>query len=58
MTFRIESKAKLIWTRIQPITSGYRYSSKNGGKTPLLECRDALKPHLRAPAARDTFYAF
>lgn len=20
--------------------------------------RDALKPHLRAPAARDTFYAF
>jgi hypothetical protein len=30
LTLRIESKAQLIQMRMQPITSGYRYSSKNG----------------------------
>jgi hypothetical protein len=32
LTLRIESKAQLIQARIQPITSGYRYSSENGAK--------------------------
>jgi hypothetical protein len=32
LTLRIESKAQLIQTRVQPITSGYRYSSENGAK--------------------------
>jgi hypothetical protein len=37
LTLRIESKAQLIQTRMQWITSGYRYSSERGQKRLLAD---------------------
>jgi hypothetical protein len=44
LTLRIESKAQLIQTRMQPITSGYRYSSENGAKR---HCWNAMPEFAR-----------